>query len=63
MAANKHNFHSALRDRRIPIHPQGSIKAPASPHTTGAGGAEWEEHPGRVERRGGGGRAETDDNS
>ena len=46
-AANRHNIHSALRDRRIPIHPQGTIKAPASPHTTRAGGAEREGAPGQ----------------
>ncbi|KAF5418937.1 MAG: hypothetical protein C5S44_12055 [Candidatus Methanocomedens sp.] len=39
-------------DRRIPIHPQGSTKAPASPHTTRAGGANRDWHLGRVEARG-----------
>ena len=33
-------------------------KAPASPHTTRAGGAERDGHPGGGEVRGGGGRAE-----
>ncbi len=36
------------------MHPRGTIKAPASPHTTGAGGADREGHPGRVKARGGG---------
>ena len=34
------------------------IEAPASPHTTRAGGADREGHPGRVKARGGGRRAE-----
>ncbi len=55
-AAKQYNFHSALRDRRIPMHPQGTIKAPASPHTTRAGGAEREGHLGRVKAKGGGRR-------
>jgi len=33
-------------------------KAPASPHTTRAGGAEREGHPGIVKAKGGGGRNE-----
>ena len=52
-AANKHNFHSALRDRRIPIHPQGSTKAPASPHITSADWADRHGHPGGGKVRGG----------
>jgi len=39
------------KDRRIPIHPQGSTKAPASPRTTKAGGGDWVGHPGRVKAR------------
>jgi len=40
------------------MHPRGTTKAPASSHTTRAGGAEREGHPGRVKPRGGGRRAE-----
>jgi len=35
-AANRHNIHFAPPDRRIPMHPSGTIKAPASPRTTRA---------------------------
>ena len=34
-------------------HPHGTAKAPASPHTTRAGGADREGHLGRVKARGG----------
>ena len=36
----------------VPIHPQGSTKAPASPRTTRAGGADRDGHPGGVMARG-----------
>ena len=39
------------------MHPRGTIKAPASPRTTRAGGRDREGHLGRGEARGGGGRA------
>ena len=56
------NPHTSTADSEVramtPIHPQGTIKAPASPHTKEAGGAERDGHPGTVEARGGGGRAE-----
>ena len=40
------------------MHPRGTTKAPASPHTTGAGGADWEGAPGQSEGKRGGGREE-----
>jgi len=39
------------------MHPRGTAKAPASPHTTRAGGAYRDGHPGKVKPRGGGRRA------
>ena len=38
----------------LPIHPQGTIEVPASPHITGAGGAKRDRHPGGVKARGSG---------
>jgi len=34
------------------MHPRGTIKAPASPHTTRMGGAYQNGHPGRSESEG-----------
>ena len=46
-------------DRWKLMHLRGTTKAPASPHTTRAGGAEiGDGHPGSVKARGGGGRDE-----
>jgi len=39
------------------MHQRGTIKAPASPHTTRAGEADRDGHPGRVKVKGGGRRA------
>ncbi len=43
-----------LRTKR----PPDNQKSPASRHTTRAGGADRNEHPGKVKARGGGGRSE-----
>ncbi|NOR47339.1 MAG: hypothetical protein GQ533_04755 [Methanosarcinaceae archaeon] len=40
------------------MHPSGTIKAPASPRTTRACGAERDGQPGKVKTIGGGGKAE-----
>jgi len=41
------------------MHPRGTTKAPASPHTTRAGVEQIRRgHPGGVKARGGGGRVE-----
>ena len=40
------------------MHPRGTIKAAASPHTTRAGGADRDGHPGTVKAKGRGRRAE-----
>jgi len=48
-------------DRWIPIHSQGSTKAPVSSHTTRAGEADRDGHPGRVKRKGQQAIAETDE--
>ena len=42
----------------ICIYISDTEKAPASPHTTRAGGADRDGHPGGVKARGGGGKAE-----
>jgi len=45
LAANQHNIQFIHPDRRIPINPRGTTKAPASPKTTRAGGANRDGHP------------------
>jgi len=36
----------------LPMHPRSTIKVPANPNTTWAGGADQDGHPGRVKARG-----------